>query len=79
MRGQRARPVLRGPGRSNAPGLPGELVGEYKNAGQQWRPERDPVKAKTHDFPDPAVGKAVPYGIYDIGANTGFVSVGQGR
>jgi hypothetical protein len=54
-----------------------ELVGEYKNAGQQWRPERDPVKAKTHDFPDPAVGKAVPYGIYDIGANTGFVSVGK--
>lgn len=54
-----------------------ELVGDYKNAGEQWRPAGDPVKVGVHDFPDPAVGKAVPYGIYDIAANEGFVSVGS--
>jgi hypothetical protein len=54
-----------------------ELVGEYKNAGRQWRPAGDPVKVGVHDFPDPAVGKAVPYGVYDIAANEGFVAVGQ--
>jgi len=54
-----------------------ELVGEFQNTGRQWRPKGRPVKATVHDFPDPAVGKAVPYGVYDIGANEGFVSVGQ--
>jgi hypothetical protein len=54
-----------------------ELVGDYKNAGHQWRPEGEPVLVKTHDFPDrQGPGKAIPYGIYDIAANTGWVSVG---
>jgi hypothetical protein len=56
-----------------------ELVGEvpgYKNAGREWQPQGSPVRVGVHDFPDPAVGKAVPYGVYDIGANTGWVLVG---
>ncbi|MQS09790.1 ISAzo13 family transposase [Streptomyces alkaliphilus] len=54
-----------------------ELVGDYKNAGRQWRPGGEPALVKTHDFPDrQGPGKAIPYGIYDIAANTGWVSVG---
>jgi hypothetical protein len=53
-----------------------ELVGPYKNAGRQWRPKGDPVRVGTHDFPDKELGKAVPYGIYDLTANTGWVNVG---
>ncbi|MGW2206874.1 ISAzo13 family transposase [Streptomyces sp. NPDC001774] len=54
-----------------------ELVGEYKNNGRQWRPEGEPVQVRTHDFPDrQGPGKAIPYGIYDITANTGWVNVG---
>ncbi len=56
-----------------------ELVGDdpgYKNSGQQWRPAKTPVKVGVHDFPDPKLGKAIPYGIYDIAANTGWVAVG---
>src|SRR6266571_788288 len=43
-----------------------ELVGDYKNAGQQWRPNGDPVQVNTHDFPDRQNGKAIPYGVYDL-------------
>ncbi|MBT2406329.1 ISAzo13 family transposase [Streptomyces sp. ISL-87] len=54
-----------------------ELVGQYKNAGREWQPAGEPVKVKTHDFLDrEGPGKAIPYGIYDIAANTGWVSVG---
>ncbi|MDQ1005731.1 hypothetical protein QFZ82_000215 [Streptomyces sp. V4I23] len=54
-----------------------ELVGEYKNGGREWMPAGEPVKVKTHDFLDrQGPGKAIPYGIYDIAANTGWVSVG---
>ncbi|MCX4400046.1 ISAzo13 family transposase (plasmid) [Streptomyces sp. NBC_00053] len=54
-----------------------ELVGDYKNAGHQWRPTGEPVLVKAHDFLDrQGPGKAIPYGIYDIVANTGWVSVG---
>ncbi|MGI8729822.1 MAG: ISAzo13 family transposase [Solirubrobacteraceae bacterium] len=53
-----------------------ELVGEYKNSGAEWRPKGDPVAVNVHDFPDKTLGKAIPYGIYDIGANNGFVNVG---
>ncbi len=56
-----------------------ELVGAdpgYKNGGAEWQPAKTPVKVGVHDFPDPKVPKAVPYGIYDVGANTGWVSVG---
>lgn len=53
-----------------------ELVGEFKNHGRQWRPAGDPVPVHVHDFVDPQLGKAIPYGIYDLAANTGWVNVG---
>ncbi len=53
-----------------------ELVGEFKNAGQEWRPKGAPVQVQGHDFPDPQLGKANPYGVYDQIANVGWVSVG---
>jgi hypothetical protein len=53
-----------------------ELVGPYKNNGRQWRPKGEPVQVNTHDFLDRQTGKAIPYGIYDVTANTGWVSVG---
>ena len=54
-----------------------ELVGVFKNAGREWQPQKQPVEVNVHDFPDPQLGKAIPYGVYDIGQNTGWVSVGQ--
>lgn len=54
-----------------------ELVDEFKNSGREWEPEGQPVAVNVHDFPDDAVGKAIPYGIYDIAQNSGWVSVGQ--
>ena len=53
-----------------------EQVGEYKNAGREWRPAGKPVRVNDHDFPDEELGKAIPYGIYDLAANAGWVSVG---
>ena len=53
-----------------------EQVGRYAQAGREWRPKGDPVRVRDHDFPDKVLGKVTPYGVYDIGANTGFVSVG---
>ena len=53
-----------------------ELIGNYANAGQQWRPAKDPTPVRGHDFPTPDVPRAYPFGIYDIGRNTGFVNVG---
>lgn len=53
-----------------------ELVGDYKNGGREWQPEGEPVMAPTHDFPDPKVPKAIPYGVYDPTRNEGWVSVG---
>jgi hypothetical protein len=53
-----------------------ELVGEFKNAGREWRPEGQPVATRTHDFPGDSLGKAVPYGVYDVTGNTGWVNVG---
>ncbi|WUC07777.1 ISAzo13 family transposase [Nocardia sp. NBC_00565] len=53
-----------------------ELIGQFANAGGEWRPKGDPVQVNTHDFPSSAVGKAIPYGIYDPTANTGWVNVG---
>jgi hypothetical protein len=57
-----------------------ELVGvdpPYANAGRQWQPIGEPVRVGVHDFPDPATPKAVPYGVYDIGTDAGWVSVGR--
>jgi hypothetical protein len=53
-----------------------ELVGNYANVGQQWLPAKQPRRVQGHDFPGPAVPRAYPYGIYDLGRNTGFVNVG---
>jgi hypothetical protein len=53
-----------------------ELVGEFARPGGTWQPAGDPRKVRDHDFPDPELGMIVPYGIYDIAANRGFVSVG---
>jgi hypothetical protein len=53
-----------------------ELVGPYKNAGQEWLPSAKPVKVKVHDFIDKELGRANPYGVYDIDADEAWVSVG---
>jgi transposase len=53
-----------------------ELVGDYKMAGREWHPAGEPETVQMHDFPDPRVGKAIPYGVYDINRNEGWVNVG---
>jgi Rhodopirellula transposase DDE domain len=53
-----------------------ELVGNYKNAGKEWKIKGKPEEVNGHDFPDPKIPKAVPYGVYDVGSNTGWVNVG---
>ena len=53
-----------------------ELVGNYKNGGSDYRPKGDPRRVKVHDFEDKKLGKVVPYGVYDVTANAGWVSVG---
>ena len=53
-----------------------ELVGNFKNGGREWQPKGEPDLVDVHDFPSDAVGKAIPYGVYDLAANEGFVSVG---
>ena len=53
-----------------------ELIGNYANAGRQWRAAKQPVAVQGHDFPGPDVPRAYPYGIYDIARNAGFVNVG---
>jgi hypothetical protein len=53
-----------------------EQVGEYARGGREWRPRGDPVRVRDHGFADREGGHAIPYGIYDVGANTGFVNVG---
>ena len=54
-----------------------ELVGEYSNAGKEFQPKGTPARTKVHDFIDPEMGKAIPYGVYDLGADEGWVSVGD--
>jgi hypothetical protein len=53
-----------------------ELVGQFKNGGREWRPQGQPVATRTHDFPGEGLGKAIPYGVYDVAANAGWVNVG---
>jgi Rhodopirellula transposase DDE domain len=53
-----------------------ELVGPFKNAGREWQHQGAPVAVNMHDFPDPELGKVIPYGVYDLGRNEGWVSVG---
>jgi hypothetical protein len=54
-----------------------ELVGDFKNAGREWRPQGNPEEVRVHDFLLPELGRAVPYGLYDLAANAGWVSVGM--
>jgi len=53
-----------------------ELVGEFKNGGREYQPVGEPEQVNVHDFPDKELGKAIPYGIYDVSDNSGWVSVG---
>jgi len=53
-----------------------ELVGDFRNGGREWRPQGEPDEVRVHDFQDPALGKAIPYGVYDVTNNQGWVSVG---
>ncbi len=54
-----------------------ELVGDFKNGGREWRPQGEPAEVRVHDFLVKELGRAVPYGIYDLAANAGWVSVGM--
>jgi Rhodopirellula transposase DDE domain len=56
-----------------------EQAGDHAQAGREWRPKGSPVRARDHSFPDSGGGTAIPYGIYDVGGNTGFVNVGTDR
>jgi Rhodopirellula transposase DDE domain len=56
-----------------------EQLGQYASPGRTWRPGGDPVQVRDHDFPGPDQGKAIPYGIYDLAANAGWVNVGTDR
>lgn len=53
-----------------------ELVGDFKNGGREWQPQGQPEEVRMHDFPDKTLGKAIPYGVYDVTNNQGWVSVG---
>ncbi len=53
-----------------------ELLGRYRNGGREWHPRGQPEEVQVHDFPDKQQGKAIPYGVYDVAANVGWVSVG---
>jgi hypothetical protein len=53
-----------------------ELVGDFKNGGREWRPAGQPEEVRVHDFQDKELGKAIPYGVYDVTSNEGWVSVG---
>ena len=53
-----------------------ELIGDFRNGGREWRPRGMPEEVRVHDFQDPALGKAIPYGVYDVTHNQGWVSVG---
>ena len=54
-----------------------ELIGDFKNNGREWRPQGQPERVRVHDFVDPKLGRATPYGVYDMGRNSGWVSVGM--
>jgi hypothetical protein len=53
-----------------------ENIGDFKNNGKEWMPKGESIEVRTHDFPDKTLGKAAPYGVYDIGRNEGWVNVG---
>ncbi len=53
-----------------------EIVGKFRNGGKEWQPKGTPEEVRVHDFLDKEVGKAIPYGVYDLTENQGWVSVG---
>ncbi len=53
-----------------------ELIGDFKNAGTDYRPQSEPLRVNVHDFEDETLGKAAPYGVYDVTADEGWVSLG---
>ena len=53
-----------------------ELIGNYKNNGQEWNPKKEPIQVNVHDFPEPELGKIIPYGVYDVTSNNGWVNLG---
>jgi hypothetical protein len=55
-----------------------ELVGDFKNAGREWRPQGEPEQVRVYDFPIAGLGHATPYGVYDLGQNAGWGSAGDG-
>ena len=56
-----------------------ELVGDFKNGGREWRRKGSPERVRTHDFKDKQLGKAIPHGLYDVGADQGWITVGVDR
>lgn len=68
---QRAQPVISVDTKKK------ELIGDFKNNGREWQPRSTPEKALVHDFPQDAIGKAIPYGVYDMGLNEAWVNVGR--
>lgn len=54
-----------------------ELVGDFKNAGREWSPQGEPEQVRVYDFPIAGLGRATPYGVYDLGQNAGWVNVGM--
>jgi hypothetical protein len=74
---KRARPVLRGLRPRNGSGLPDEYVGDYAIVGAEWEPKGSPTRVGVHDFPNPEMGKAIPYGVLDVAVSEGWVNVGD--
>ena len=68
---QRAQPVISVDTKKK------ELIGDFKNNGREWQPQNTPERALVHDFPQDALGKAIPYGVYDMGLNEAWVNVGR--
>ena len=68
---QRAQPVISVDTKKK------EMIGDFKNNGREWQPQNTPEKALVHDFPQDALGKAIPYGVYDMGLNEAWVNVGR--
>jgi hypothetical protein len=68
---QRAQPVISVDTKKK------ELIGDFKNNGREWQPQSTPERALVHDFPQDALGKAIPYGVYDMGLNEAWVNVGR--
>jgi len=62
----------------NGSSLEPELIGNYKNSGAEWLKKGEPVQVLVHDFPDQDKGRIIPYGIYDLSQNAGWVNVGKG-